>query len=96
MDSADLSNLAYVPDMHLARDPKQFGNIIRRARKQLGMSQKQLGEKTAMRQATISLLETGNAAARLENLLTVLAALDLELKVTPRSTDWDKNMENYL
>jgi HTH-type transcriptional regulator/antitoxin HipB len=49
-----------------------------------------------MRQATISLLETGNAAARLENLLTVLAALDLDLEVTPRSKDWDKEMENYL
>jgi HTH-type transcriptional regulator/antitoxin HipB len=82
--------------MYLARDPKQLGNIIRRARKRLGLSQKQLGEKTAMRQATISLLETGNAAARLENLLTVLAALELELQVTPRAKDWDKEMENYL
>ncbi|MCX8512563.1 MAG: helix-turn-helix domain-containing protein [Chthoniobacteraceae bacterium] len=95
-DSAFLYDLAYIFGMYLARDPKQLGNIIRRARKRLGLSQKQLGEKTAMRQATISLLETGNAAARLENLLTVLAALDLELQVTPRSKDWDKEMENYL
>jgi HTH-type transcriptional regulator/antitoxin HipB len=95
-DSACLYDLAYALGMYLARDPKQLGNIIRRARKRLGFSQKQLGEKTAMRQATISLLETGNAALRLENLLTVLAALDLELQVTPRSKDWNKEMENYL
>jgi HTH-type transcriptional regulator/antitoxin HipB len=82
--------------VYLARAPKQLGNIIRRARKRLGFSQKQLGEKTAMRQATISLLETGYAAARLESLLTVLAALGLELQIAPCSKDWDKEMENYL
>ena len=49
-----------------------------------------------MRQATLCWWETGNAAARLENLLTVLAALELELQVTPRAKDWDKEMENYL
>jgi HTH-type transcriptional regulator/antitoxin HipB len=71
--------------MYLPRDPKQLGNIIRRARKRGGLSQQNFGEKTAMRQATISLPESGNATARLENLLTVLAALDLQ--VAPRSND---------
>ncbi len=49
-----------------------------------------------MRQPMISLLETGYAAARLESLLTVLAALGLELQIAPCSKDWDKEMENYL
>ena len=69
----------------LARDPKQIGNAIRRARKRRAWSQKALGEKAALRQETISLLETGNPAAKIETILAVLAALDLELQIAPRS-----------
>lgn len=69
----------------LARNPKQIGNLIRRARKQHGLSQTQLGEKTGLRQATISLIETGNPAATMETILTVLSALDLEFRIAPRS-----------
>jgi HTH-type transcriptional regulator/antitoxin HipB len=69
----------------LARDPKQIGNSIRRARKRREMSQKELGAKTGLRQETISLIENGNPAARIETLLTVLAALDLEFQIGPRS-----------
>jgi HTH-type transcriptional regulator / antitoxin HipB len=69
----------------LARNPKQIGNLIRRARKQRGLSQTQLGEKTGLRQATISLIETGNPAATLETILTVLSVLDLEFRIAPRS-----------
>lgn len=69
----------------LARNPKQIGNLIRRARKQRGLSQTQLGEKTGLRQATISLIETGNPAATMETILTVLSVLDLEFRIAPRS-----------
>lgn len=69
----------------LARDPKQIGNLIRRARKKRGFSQMQLGKKTGLRQETISLIETGNPAVRLDTMLTVLAALDLEFRIVPRS-----------
>ncbi len=69
----------------LARDPKQIGNLIRRARKRQGLSQGALGAKAGLRQETVSLLENGNAAARLETILRVLSALDLELRIAPRS-----------
>lgn len=69
----------------LAREPRQIGNLIRRARKQRGWSQKALGEKTGLRQETISLIENGNPAARIETILGLLATLDLELQVAPRS-----------
>ena len=69
----------------LARDPKQIGNIIRRTRKKCNLSQTQLGEKAGLRQETISLIETGNPAAKLETILSVLAALDLEFRIVPRS-----------
>lgn len=69
----------------LARTPKQIGNLIRRARKAQGLNQTRLGEKTGLRQETISLIETGNPAARLDTILAVLAALDLEFRIAPRS-----------
>jgi len=70
----------------LSRDPKQIGNLIRRARKNRGFSQTQLGEKAGLRQETISLIETGHPAAKLETILSVLAALDLEFRIVPRSS----------
>jgi HTH-type transcriptional regulator/antitoxin HipB len=69
----------------LARDPKQIGNLIRRARKRRGFSQGALGAKAALRQETISLIENGNGAAKLETILKVLSALDLEFRIAPRS-----------
>lgn len=69
----------------LARTPRQIGNVVRRARKRRGWSQTQLGERTGLRQETISLIETGNPATRLETILAVLAALDLEFRLADRS-----------
>lgn len=69
----------------LARDPGQIGNLIRRARKRQGLSQQALGDKVGLRQETVSLIENGNPATRLETLLAVVAALDLELQIAARS-----------
>lgn len=71
--------------MDLARNPKQIGNLIRRIRKNQGLSQTQLGEKAGLRQETISLIETGNPSTTMETILSVLAALDLEFRIVPRS-----------
>jgi HTH-type transcriptional regulator/antitoxin HipB len=69
----------------VARNPKQIGNLIRRARKHRKWSQTQLGERTGLRQETISLIESGNPATRVDTILAVLAALDLEFRIGPRS-----------
>ncbi|MEJ2687277.1 MAG: helix-turn-helix domain-containing protein [Gammaproteobacteria bacterium] len=69
----------------LARTPKQIGSLIRRARKKRGLSQTALGQRAGLRQETISLVETGNPAAKLETILAVLAALDLEFRIVTRS-----------
>lgn len=73
----------------LARTPAQLGNTIRRNRKRLGISQSELGERAGLRQETISLIEAGNPAARLSTILSVLAALDLELQVAGRTRGRD-------
>lgn len=69
----------------LARTPGQIGNLVRRARKKRGLSQVELGKKAGLRQETISLIETGNPTAKLETILAVLAALDLEFQIAQRS-----------
>ncbi len=68
----------------LARSPEQIGNTIRRARKKRGMSQAELGERTGLRQGTISLIEKGHPAAKLETILAVLSVLDLEFQISER------------
>jgi HTH-type transcriptional regulator / antitoxin HipB len=80
----------------LARDSKQIGNIIRNSRKRLNLSQQQLAQMTGLRQPTISSIESGETSARIDTLLTVLAALDLELHLTPRSKDWSSDPESYV
>ena len=69
----------------LARTARQFSAVLRRARKRRGLSQVQLGEQIHRRQATISKLEAGEPATQLQTLLDVLAALDLELVIRPRT-----------
>jgi len=69
----------------LARDARQFGNLVRCARKRQALSQKDLGDRAGLRQETISLLENGNPAAKMATVLSVLAALHLELQVVPRT-----------
>jgi HTH-type transcriptional regulator / antitoxin HipB len=70
----------------IGRTAKQLGAIIRRRRRQQSLSQEQLSSKVQLRQATISKLEAGQPATRMQTLLDVLAALDLEIVIRPRTT----------
>jgi HTH-type transcriptional regulator/antitoxin HipB len=69
----------------IARSEKQLGAILRRARRQAGLSQGALGARVHLRQGTVSRLEAGEPAVRLRTLMTTLSALGLELVVRPRS-----------
>jgi HTH-type transcriptional regulator/antitoxin HipB len=67
---------------HIARTEKQLGAILRRARKQAGLTQSALAN---LRQGTVSRLEAGAPAIQLHTLMEALAALNLELVIRPRS-----------
>lgn len=69
----------------IARSTKQLGAIVRRNRKKQGLTQSALAARMQSRQATISNLESGETATQIATLIDVLAALDLELLVRPRS-----------
>jgi HTH-type transcriptional regulator/antitoxin HipB len=69
----------------IARTPKQVGDAVRRRRRSQGLKQKDLGEKTNLRQATISALEAGEPGTQLRTLFDVLTTLDMELVIRPRT-----------
>lgn len=78
----------------IARSEKQLGAILRRARKQAGLSQSSLGDHIHLRQGTVSRLESGEPAVQLRTLMAALSALDLELVVRPRSKGSAADMED--
>ena len=68
----------------IVRTPLQLANSIRVRRRKLGLSQVQLAAKIGVRQKTLSDIENARSA-RLDTLLKILAELDLELVVRPRT-----------
>ncbi|ETD86394.1 helix-turn-helix domain-containing protein [Rhodobacter capsulatus] len=79
---------------NLARTPKQIGAVIQRTRKNLGWSQSDLAERAGLRQATISTIERGESPARIDTLLSVLGALDLEFRIETRSKWTQQEIEH--
>jgi HTH-type transcriptional regulator/antitoxin HipB len=69
----------------IVRTSKQLGAAIRRHRRSAGLSQAQLGAKTNLRQATISVLERGESGTELRTVIDVMAALGIEMVVRDRS-----------
>jgi HTH-type transcriptional regulator/antitoxin HipB len=68
----------------IARTPKQVGDVLRRRRRSLGMTQKDIAGKTRLRPATISGVEAGESGT-LRTLFDVLTALGMEVVVRPRT-----------
>jgi HTH-type transcriptional regulator / antitoxin HipB len=78
----------------IARTPKQIGDTIRRVRKLKALSQGELGLKSSLWQETISKIESGSDATKIGTICTLLAALDLELVIKPRSKGSADEIEN--
>ena len=70
----------------IARSPGQIGGLIQRFRKQKGLSQTELAQLSGIRQEMISKIETGHESAKIAAICALMAALDLELTLGPRST----------
>jgi len=65
------------------------GALVRKARRAHGWSQAELGSRMNVRQATVSKLEAGEPATRMEVFFDALLALGLELVVSERSDSAD-------
>lgn len=68
----------------LVRSPRMAGDLVRKARRARGWSQTELANRMSVRQATVSKLEAGEPATRMEVFFDALTALGLELVVSDR------------
>jgi HTH-type transcriptional regulator/antitoxin HipB len=68
----------------LARSPKQIGAALRRRRRALKLTQTELATLASVRQATVSSAEAGEPM-QIETLFNLLAGLDLEIVLRPRT-----------
>jgi HTH-type transcriptional regulator/antitoxin HipB len=67
------------------RTTGQLGHILRRLRKARGLSQVELGRKIGLSQERISVIENHPERISIDQLLTVLMALETELRIEPRN-----------
>lgn len=80
--------------MDSARTPAQLGQILQRHRRQDERSQSVLGEAAGLRQATISNIEAGAPATRIGSVFDLLAAMDLEMRIVPRTRTSETNLDD--
>ena len=66
------------------RSNKDLGAAIRLARKASNLRQVDVAQKASVRQALVSDIENGATTAKLDTVIRILAALDLDLSVIPR------------
>ncbi len=71
----------------IIRNNSDLGAAIRNARKKKALRQVDVAQKAVIRQALVSDLENGATSARLDTLIRVLAALDLDLSIVQRRKD---------
>ncbi|MEE9493717.1 MAG: helix-turn-helix domain-containing protein [Gammaproteobacteria bacterium] len=69
---------------NIIRSNLDLGAAIRLARKKLDLRQVDVAQKASVRQALVSDLENGVTTAKLDTVMQVLAALDLDLSIIPR------------
>ncbi|MGB9305004.1 MAG: helix-turn-helix transcriptional regulator [Mycobacterium sp.] len=63
------------------------GNLLRIARSRIGMSQRELAEAAGLPQSTIARIESGARQPSLPVLARILAAVELELRITVKDYD---------
>ena len=69
--------------------PESLGKVLRRYRKNQGLTQVEAGGKFNLPQKTVSRIEAGGAAIRLDTVFKYMAALGLEMHLDPRNKPSD-------
>jgi len=78
---------------HIARSPKELGNIIRRTRRARELTQTELAGLAGLRQELISKIESGHEGTKLSSIYALFAALGLELVIEKRTSGVVKDIE---
>ncbi len=71
--------------MQKTTSQKALGQTLKSARSQKGLTQHQAGSLVGITQAMVSRIERGESNARVDTLFRLLAALDLEIIISPRA-----------
>ena len=77
-------------DMLPITSPEILGKVLRRYRKDLGLTQSEAGKKFNLPQKTVSRIESGISAVHLESLFKYMSALNLEIHLQPREPSSDE------
>lgn len=64
--------------------PETLGKVLRRYRKEQGLTQSNAGKKFNILQSSISGIESGRPGVRLETVFRYMSALSLEMHLEPR------------
>ncbi|KIC51422.1 hypothetical protein RA29_02915 [Tateyamaria sp. ANG-S1] len=67
-------------------NPQDLGIALGRARKAASLTQAEVAGKADVRQATVSKVESGDQGVRLETVLSLIEANDLELIVRSKTS----------
>lgn len=78
----------------LARTGPDIGAALRRRRRALKLSQAQVAERAGVKQNTVSSAEAGGPGTKLQTLIDLMAVLELELIVQPRSSGKPASIED--
>ena len=78
----------------IIRSPKSLGAAFRWHRRQLELTQAELGARAGIRQATVSEVENGLETVKLRTVMDLLRALDLEVAMQQRSRGSHSEIED--
>lgn len=69
--------------------PDTLGKVLRKHRKEQGLTQHDAGKKFNILQSSISGIESGRPGVRLETIFRYMSALSLEMHLEPRDISKD-------
>lgn len=73
--------------------PKNLGEVLRKIRKEHGLTQHEAGKRFNLPQKTISRIESGIETIQSDSIFRYLAALNLEILLQPRQKiEFDESM----
>lgn len=78
----------------IARTPADLGAALRRRRRALKLTQGDVAERAGTSQKTVSFAEAGEPGTKLKTLVDLMAVLELELIVQPRSSSKPASIED--
>ena len=74
---------------HLVTNPEQVGEVLKGVRRELGLSQAQVGQRIGLPQKEVSRMENGSGRTTVERFFLFLSALELEIVIRPRNAGSD-------